>query len=85
MRGSGLPTLLFANSIAPASRSPWMTSSTRPSSFACSELIGFPVVIMRTASAIEMTRGRRCVPPDPGRIPSFTSGSPSCARGAATR
>jgi hypothetical protein len=50
-----------------------------------SAAIVLPVVIKRTASAIGMMRGRRCVPPEPGRMPSFTSGRPSCAFGAATR
>ena len=41
--------------------------------------------IMSSAALHADRRGRRCVPPAPGRSPSFTSGSPSCAPGAATR
>ena len=52
---------------------------------AFSALIGLPVVIIFTASAIGTMRGRRCVPPEPGRMPSFTSGRPSWALGEAIR
>src|SRR5438094_380240 len=45
--------------------------------------MGLPVVIISTAFETGTMRGRRCVPPEPGRMPSFTSGRPSCAFGAA--
>ena len=40
---------------------------------------------MFNALSSPMRRGRRCVPPAPGRSPSLTSGRPSDASGAATR
>lgn len=40
---------------------------------------------MFRAGSKPIARGRRCVPPAPGRIPSLTSGSAICAPGAATR
>ncbi len=41
--------------------------------------------IMASAFSTPTTRGRRCVPPAPGRMPSLTSGRPSRAVGQATR
>ena len=38
-----------------------------------------------TAAAIAASRGRRCVPPAPGTMPSFTSGRPSLPSAAAMR
>lgn len=35
------------------------------------------------ALALPMARGRRCVPPAPGRVPIFTSGWPNLAFSAA--
>jgi hypothetical protein len=35
-----------------------------------------PETIIETACVNPMSRGSRCEPPNPGRIPSFTSGSP---------
>ena len=46
---------------------------------------GLPVVIIWIACAAPTTRGRRCVPPEPGSRPSFTSGRPICDLGSATR
>ena len=37
---------------------------------------------MLSATSRPTARGRRCVPPAPGRRPSFTSGSATCAPGA---
>src|SRR5882762_7905483 len=87
MRRRGLLSLsnLARKSRADSSKSPSAISSTSPSSFALSAAMGLPLVIMRSASAIAMMRGRRCVPPEPGRMPSLTSGSPSCDLGSAMR
>jgi len=48
-------------------------------------LIGSPLVIISSARCAPKMRGKRCVPPAPGKIPSFTSGKPSFADGTATR
>ena len=44
-----------------------------------------PDTIMLSAVSTPIARGRRCVPPAPGRRPSLTSGSAICAPGVATR
>ena len=44
-----------------------------------------PTTIIGSAASTPTTRGSRCVPPAPGRMPSLTSGSPSFAEGTATR
>ena len=47
-----------------------------------------PVFLRRTSpqpSRHPPSRGKRCVPAAPGIMPSFTSGCPTCASGAATR
>ena len=44
-----------------------------------------PSGISDSAAFMPTSRGRRCVPPDPGTTPRMTSGSPSCAVGAAMR
>ena len=44
-----------------------------------------PLTIMFKARSGPARRGRRWVPPAPGRIPSFTSGNPTCAVASATR
>ena len=36
-----------------------------------------PVVIIESACSTPTARGRRCVPPAPGMMPSLISGSPS--------
>ena len=46
---------------------------------------GSPDRITLSAFSTPMSRGRRCVPPAPGRSPIFTSGRPSFAPSAATR
>ncbi len=40
-----------------------------------------PSRITRKARSRPMTRGKRCVPPQPGSRPSSTSGRPSCVLG----
>ncbi len=47
--------------------------------------MGSPETIISSARSTPATRGSRWVPPAPGRMPSFTSGRPSLASGAATR
>mmetsp|Transcript_27940 Transcript_27940/g.88997 ORF Transcript_27940/g.88997 Transcript_27940/m.88997 type:complete len:262 (+) Transcript_27940:1871-2656(+) len=61
------------------------TSSTRPMSWASAGPSGRPEVMTLMACLTPTSRGRRCVPPAPGRMPSFTSGSESVAPSAATR
>ncbi|MNC86066.1 hypothetical protein D3C83_16960 [compost metagenome] len=75
----------FAKAIAPSSKSPCTISSTSPRPRAFSAGIGLPVVIIWIACAAPTTRGRRCVPPEPGNRPSFTSGRPISDLGSATR
>ncbi len=41
-----------------------------------------PSGISESAAFMPTSRGRRCVPPDPGTTPRITSGRPSCAFGA---
>ena len=52
------------------------TASTAPSFNATSALRSAPVAIHSTAVSRPITRGRRTVPPKPGKMPSFTSGKP---------
>ena len=47
-----------------------------------SEATGLPETIMFKAISRPTTRGRRWVPPAPGRMPSLTSGSAICAPGS---
>ena len=44
-----------------------------------------PVAIISSACPTPTMRGSRWVPPAPGTMPSFTSGSPTFADGTATR
>ena len=67
--------------IAAISRTPACMASrvsytwlTNPMRYASSALIISPVNIQRSARPVPTRRGRRCVPPPPGRMPSFTSG-----------
>ncbi len=78
------PTLR-AKAIAAGSTSPSTISSNSlvPANF--SDSTGLPVTIMLSAASRPITRGRRCVPPAPGRMPSLTSGSAICAPFEATR
>ena len=48
-------------------------------------VIGSPPTIMSSALATPIRRGRRWVPPAPGRMPSLTSGWPSRAPATAQR
>lgn len=59
--------------------------SNRPLPASFSDGMAVPETIMFSAGSRPIARGRRCVPPAPGRMPSFTSGSAICAPGAATR
>ncbi len=51
----------------------------------CSEGTDAPETIRLSAVSTPTSRGSRCVPPAPGKRPSFTSGSAICAPGEATR
>ena len=50
-----------------------------------SDFTGLPVTIISNAFSAPTARGKRCVPPAPGRMPSFTSGNASWAPASATR
>ena len=78
-------TTRSAKAMALARRSPVAISSMSPVSCAWRAPIGSPPVIMSSASGRPTSRGRRCVPPAPGRMPSFTSGSPTLASATAMR
>ncbi len=83
--GAGFNRISRANAIAPASRSPSMIRSRIPNSRASRAETELPLAHISTALATPANRGRRCVPPAPGMMPSFTSSWPTCASGAATR
>ncbi len=74
-----------AKTIASVVRSPSAIASRTPSASASAAGIGSPVTIILSAFSGPTSRGRRCVPPAPGRRPSLTSGRPTRAVGAATR
>ena len=61
------------------------TTSTSPISRASSAGTNRPVYIRSLAFAGPINRGRRCVPPPPGMIPSSISGWPQRASSALTR
>ena len=61
------------------------TASTAPSFSAASGRFSLPVAIHSTALSTPITRGRRTVPPKPGKMPSFTSGTPMRAAVDMTR
>eukprot|EP01137_Pigoraptor_chileana_P016950 Opistho-2@74294 len=75
----GLSPAVCANSTAFATTQ--SVSATRrsmiPASIAFFAATGFPPTIMSTANSTPVSRGRRWVPPAPGRIPSSTSGRPT--------
>ncbi len=56
-----------------------------PSAFASAAPTMRPVAAISAAATTPASRGRRCVPPAPGTMPSFTSGRPSFAACAAMR
>ena len=85
VRRGGWPARSRAMAIAAAVRSPLTTRSTMPSDNASAAVTMRPLAISSTAAAGPARRGRRCVPPAPGTMPSFTSGRPSLASGAAMR
>mmetsp|Transcript_5505 Transcript_5505/g.13639 ORF Transcript_5505/g.13639 Transcript_5505/m.13639 type:complete len:299 (+) Transcript_5505:1838-2734(+) len=61
------------------------TSSTSPSFLAAPSLMGADVSIISSAFCRPTRRGRRCVPPNPGRMPSCSSGRPMRVPGVHTR
>mmetsp|Transcript_975 Transcript_975/g.2366 ORF Transcript_975/g.2366 Transcript_975/m.2366 type:complete len:400 (+) Transcript_975:881-2080(+) len=61
------------------------TTSTSPLFFASTALSGFDVSIISMAFCMPTRRGRRCVPPNPGMMPSCSSGSPRTDLAVATR
>src|SRR3954470_2259665 len=69
------------------SNSSWSTTTrlTRPNSNASSAPIGSPIMFISTALFSPTRRGRRCVPPKPGMMPSLISGWPKIADWAAMR
>ncbi len=76
----------FSAKATPAAvRSPSTISSIRPALSASSARIGSPLTIIDRPFSTPTTRGSRCVPPAPGRRPSFTSGRPKRASFTPTR
>ena len=61
------------------------TASTAPSFKAASGRFSAPAAIHSTALSIPITRGKRTVPPKPGKIPNLTSGKPTFAAVDMTR
>ena len=61
------------------------TASTAPSFSAASAFLSAPVQIHSIALSTPITRGRRTLPPKPGKMPSFTSGKPTDAAVDITR
>ncbi len=55
------------------------TALTRPISRACFASTMSPVKMISFARSLPTRRTRRCVPPNPGVIPSVTSGNPTFA------
>ena len=63
-----------AKASAPSRKSPsTIASKSRVSRNSAAATLA-PLTIIRSALSTPTTRGSRCVPPAPGRIPSFTSG-----------
>ena len=56
-----------------------------PASSAAGAAIGSPDTIILRANFSPTSLGSRCVPPAPGTMPSFTSGSPKRLPASATR
>ena len=85
--GKPLPsaTTLRANAIAAGVTSPSTISSNSLVPLNFSDFTGSPETTIFTAISSGTSRGRRCVPPAPGRMPSFTSGSAINAPVDATR
>jgi hypothetical protein len=59
-------------------------SSTSPSDFARRASSARPVSIMSSAAGAPMRAGRRSMPPQPGTMPSMTSGSEKRVPGSST-
>ena len=79
------PRLARAKAMAPASKSPSITASIKPSFSASVAFTGSPGTMIFSAASGPISRGRRCVPPAPGTKPRFTSGRPRFASASATR
>ena len=73
------------SSAASSTSSGGTTRFTRPMAKASSAATWRPVMMSSLAREDPIRRGRRCVPPPPGRIPNSTSGSPSRESSAPTR
>ena len=69
-----------AASASSISLSAGTTRETRPARSASAASIMRPVSTMSIAFALPTARGRRCVPPAPGMMPSLISGWPNFAR-----
>ena len=82
LAGSRLASFPRPVSLSPSSL---MMASISPQTRASAASMGSPVTHISRALATPTRRGSRWVPPAPGSIPSFTSGSPSRAEAAATR
>ena len=77
MRRGGLPTCRLAKATAAATTSPSASLSIRPAAAPFCASMNVPVMMSCRACSTPMARGRRCVPPAPGMMPSLISGRPS--------
>ncbi len=82
--GSEKPAMIVAaSSASSSSRSAGTTRDTRPARSASAASIMRAVSARSIAFALLTARGRRCVPPAPGMMPSLISGCPNFAVSAA--
>jgi hypothetical protein len=79
------PASCWQKAIAAGSKSASTTESNKSVFDSSRAASGLPLTIMFKARSAPTKRGKRCVPPAPGKIPSFTSGNPSCAVAVARR
>ena len=86
-RQSIAPAMARASMASAASRSAAgaATSSTTPTRRAVAALCGWPLATQSTATRAPARRGKRTVPPKPGKRPSLTSGTPTSVSSAMTR
>ena len=80
-----VPARPRACATAAARSSPSTSRSIRPSASACALGTRAPLQASSMALGTPTRRGRRCVPPAPGMMPSVTSGGPPTVPAAAPR
>ena len=84
-RGAFCATSIWACATAPASRSPSTMASMMPLLLASGAGMWRPEMMASSAYFAPVRRGRRCVPPAPGRMPRWTSGRPTRVVASDTR